>query len=216
VEEDNDMKDIFSYNSDVDKNAYMNWRIDRHNNINNMITIADGYMKASILLAKQSIADNDDKKADILIFPILFDANHAIELYLKAINWSLNILLDNGKKNEGNHDIQQIFSNVCSRVNEFEKEKEKRKQFKDLTSDLRNYIDELYSEIKKSSVKTNKDNMDFSRYPFVKGYINHFYIEEFDNVVVDLESFITRFEEIGRNLDSIAKHYLYDYILEGE
>lgn len=216
MEEDNDMKDIFSYNSDIEKNAYMNWRIDRHNNINNMITIADGYMKASILLAKQSIADNDDKKADILIFPILFDVNHAIELYLKAINWSLNILLDNGKKNEGKHDIQQIFSNVCSRVNEFEKEKEKRKQFKNLTNNLRNYIDELYSEIKKSSVKTNKDNMDFSRYPFVKGYINHFYIEEFDNVVVDLENFITKFEEIGRNLNSIAKHYLYDYILEGE
>lgn len=210
------MKDIFSYNSDVDKNAYMNWRIDRHNNINNMITIADGYMKASILLAEQSITDNDDKKADILVFPILFNANHAIELYLKAINWSLNILLDNGKENEGNHDIKQIFSNVCSKVNKFEKEKEKRMQFRNLTNNLRKYIDELYSEIKKSSAKTNKDNMDFSRYPFDKGYINHFYIEEFDNVVVDLENFITRFEEIGRNLDIIAKHYLYDYILEGE
>lgn len=210
------MKDIFSYNSDVDKNAYMNWRVDKHNNIINMITIADGYMQASILLAKQSVVDNDDKKADILIFPILFNANHAIELYLKAINWSLNILLDNGKKNEGNHDIQQILSTVCSKVNEFEKDAERRKQFKKLTNDLRNYIDELYSEIKKSSGKRSKDNMDFSRYPFAKGYINHFYIEEFDNVVVDLENFITRFEEIGRNLSNISRHYLYDYILEGE
>lgn len=123
-----------------------------------------------LIWLKKSIEDNDDKKADILIFPILFNANHAIELYLKALNWSLNIILDNGKKNEGNHDIKQIFSNVCSKVDKFEKDKEKRKQFKILTNNLRNYLDELYSEIKKSSAKTNKDNMDFSRYPFAKGY----------------------------------------------
>ena len=210
------MKVIFSYNSDVNKNAYMNWRIDRNNNINNMINIADGYMNSSLLLAKQVLTDNSDKKADILIFPILFNVNHSIELYLKAINWSLNILLDNGKKNEGSHDIKQIFSNVCSRVNEFEKDKEKRKQFRALTINLRRYMDELYSEIKKSSVITDKDNMDFARYPFAKGYINHFYIEKFDNVVIDLENFIIRFEEIGMNLSRIAKYYLYDYILEGE
>jgi len=58
--------------------------------------------------------------------------------------------------------------------------------------------------------------MDFARYPFAKGYINHFYIEKFDNVVIDLENFIIRFEEIGMNLSRIAKYYLYDYILEGE
>lgn len=210
------MKDIFSYNPDINKNAYMNWRIDRNSNINNMINIADGYMNSSLLLAKQVLTDNSDKKADILIFPILFNVNHSIELCLKAINWSLNILLDNGKKNEGSHDIKQIFFNVCSRVNEFEKDKEKRKQFKALTINLRRYMDELYSEIKKSSVITDKDNMDFSRYPFAKGYINHFYIEKFDNVVIDLGNFIIRFEEIGMNLSRIANHYLYDYILESE
>lgn len=56
------MKDIFSYNLGIEKNAYMNWRIDRHGYINNMINIVDGYMKSSILLAKQAIADNVDKK----------------------------------------------------------------------------------------------------------------------------------------------------------
>lgn len=207
------MKEVFSYNPDISKTAYMNWRIDRYNNIKNMITIADGYMEASLLLAEQALRDNLDKKADILIFPILFNANHSIELYLKSINWSLNILLNNGKKNEGSHDIKQIFSNVRSRVCEFEKEKERREDFKYLTISLERYIDELYSEIEKSESKTDKDNMDFSRYPFSKGYINHFYIEEFENVAVDLENFMVRFEEIGRNLDSIAKHYLYDYIL---
>ena len=29
-----------------------------------------------------------------MVFPMLFSANHAIELYLKSINWSLNMLLN--------------------------------------------------------------------------------------------------------------------------
>lgn len=37
---------------------------------------------------------NVDKKADIVVFPMLFSANHAIELYPKSINWSLNMLLN--------------------------------------------------------------------------------------------------------------------------
>lgn len=49
--------------------------------------------------------------------------------------------------------------------------------------------------------------MDFSRYPFAKGYINHFYIEELDNVVVDFENFIIRVEEIGTNLNKIVEYY---------
>lgn len=112
-----------------------------------MLTIADGFMKSSVMLAKQALVDNRDKKADILIFPILFNANHAIELYLKAIGWTLNILLRNGKKVEGNHDIQQIFNVVKSRVNEYETDKIRIKTFKELISNLENYIKELFSKI---------------------------------------------------------------------
>ena len=102
------MKAIFSYNIDTNKNAYLNWRTDKHSHINNMITVAKGYMKSSILLTEQILADNWSKKADIIIFPILFNANHAIELYLKAITWTLNILLDKPMKIEGQHNIKQI------------------------------------------------------------------------------------------------------------
>lgn len=44
-----------------------------------MIIIADGYMKAAIMLAQDCLQDNGDKKADIVVFPMLFSANHAIE-----------------------------------------------------------------------------------------------------------------------------------------
>ena len=114
------MKEVFSYNSDTEKTAYMNWRTNRYDEIGNMIVIAEGFMKSAILLAESSLADNSDKKADIIVYPMLFNANHAIELYLKAITWTLNILLNKNKIIEGQHDIHQIFQVVEARAAEFE------------------------------------------------------------------------------------------------
>ena len=54
--------------------------------------------------------------------------------------------------------------------------------------------------------------MDFARYPFDNKYNNHFHVNTYDNVTVDLENFINRFTEIGDNLNSIALHYLYDFL----
>lgn len=206
------MKDIFSYNSDIDKNAYINWRTERFNPIHNMMTLADGFMDASIMLAEQCLKDNRDKKADIIIYSILFNANHSIELYLKAIMWILNRIIGNDKRVEGKHNIKQILNVVQSRVNEFEIDKDRKKQFIKLTNNLKAYIDELFAKPEKEVKGKEKDNMDFSRYPFDKTYESHFYIDTFDNVVVDLENFIERFKEIRQNLRQIAMHYLYDIL----
>ena len=84
------MGKIFSYNVDIDKTAYMNWRTRQHQPIHDMMIIADGYMKAAIMLAQDCLQDNGDKKADIVVFPMLFSANHAIELYLKSIKYQPN------------------------------------------------------------------------------------------------------------------------------
>ncbi len=58
--------------------------------------------------------------------------------------------------------------------------------------------------------------MDFSRYPFDQKYMPHFYITEFENVVVDLENFVHRFKEIGENLRLISIYYLFDILEAGE
>lgn len=108
------MKDIFSYNIDINKNAYMNWRTNKHEHIKNMIVIANRFMLSSIMLVEQILENNRNKNADIVIFPILFNANLAIDLYLKAITWTLNIILDKDEKIEGSHD-KQIF-NLCRRI----------------------------------------------------------------------------------------------------
>lgn len=66
------MEKIFSYNEDIDKTAYMNWRTRQHQPIHDMMIIADGYMKAAIMLAQDCLQDNGDKKADIVVFQCCF------------------------------------------------------------------------------------------------------------------------------------------------
>lgn len=209
------MKEVFSYNADVNKTAYMNWRTSHHDHIYNMIVIADGFMNSAIMLAESALEDNWDKKADSIIYPMIFNANHAIELYLKATVWTLNMLLKNGQKIEGKHNIQQILQTLIKRVQMFESDKDKRKQFKDMINGTKLYVNELFQKIESQDGKRKKDNMDFSRYPLDEHYVPHFYINEFDNVAVDLENFIVRFKEIGENLHAISTHYLFD-ILEAE
>ena len=103
------MKNVFSYNSNIYKNAYMNWRTEKHEPIHNINTLAQGYFESAILSIKSCLADNVDHKADGLIFPILFSINHAIELYEKSICWSMNILLGYKSTYKDNHDIRGIW-----------------------------------------------------------------------------------------------------------
>ena len=170
--------------------------------------IADGYMKAAIMLAQDCLQDNGDKKADIVVFPMLFSANHAIELYLKSINWSLNMLLNMKESFCGGHDIRQIWNTVKKRMIGFETDKEQRKQFKEMTKELDDYISELYDKIDKDhNANAKMKNMDFSRYPFNTDDEYHFYIENYGNEVVDLEMFVEVFKKIDYNLNCIAGYY---------
>ena len=159
------MEKIFSYNVDIDKTAYMNWRTRQHQPIHDMMIIADGYMKAAMLLnMKESFC--------------------------------------------GGHDIRQIWNTVKKRMIGFETDKEQRKQFKEMTKELDDYILELYDKIDKDhNANAKMKNMDFSRYPFNADDEYHFYIENYGNEVVDLEMFVEIFKKIGDNLNCIAGYY---------
>ena len=199
------MKPIFSRNEDIDKTAFLNWRISRDDGIKNMINMADGFMLSSINLAKLSLINNNDKTADILIFPMLTNVNHGIELYLKAIMWLYNILLDSDQRIEGSHNIRQIFKTVKSKAKSYS-QNNNLNDFNNVMLDLENYIDELFSQIKATQ---KNDNMDFSRYPFDKKYKGHFYVDMVGNVEIDLENFIIRFENIRKSLDDISDFLYY-------
>lgn len=200
------MKKIFSRNLFVAKTAFLNWRTVKDDDIGNLKVLADGYLLSSILLCRICIADNDDKKADTLIFPILFSANHGIELYLKSLVWILNKLSNSQHKIEGTHNIKQIMETLKSRILLYHQDKRLLKNFNESTKDLQEYIKEIYGLIGKN---LKRENLDFSRYPVDKNYLSHFYIDDLKNITIDLENFVVRFEKIIESLDNIFSYYYY-------
>lgn len=203
------LQPVFSRNQSIPKMAFMNWRMSEGSDILNLLNIADGFMQSSVEIAIACIEDNDDKKADILIFPILANANHAIELYFKAIIWTLNKLMNINQRTEGSHNIHQLYHVVRSKVFVY-KGKELQTEFDSTTIELKEYINELFARIGGTS---KNDNMDFSRYPFDAKYRDHFYVKEFMNTEVDLENFLHRFQTIHEKIKDFAEHlYWREYL----
>lgn len=189
--------------------AFMNWRMEGDNSIRYFLNLADGYFASSIILAKQCLICNSDKKADVIIFPILANINHGIELYLKSMNWILNEMLKRPVKIEGKHNIDQIYRTLKSKIKAYGGMAELR-AFEESMAELESYITELFAKIKATP---KNDKMDFARYPVSNTYENHFYVDGMGNVEVDLENFIKRFEIIGEKLTWMAEH-LYDLMDE--
>lgn len=204
-------KTIFSENEDFNKSAFLNWRTSSNEDIWNLIVLADGFLSSAIELAKKCIQVNKDKKADILIFPILHNANHGIELYLKSLIWILNKLTNSQYKIEGNHDIQQMFQTVQSKIRNY-KDQQWLEDFNERNKILSNYIDELFVLIKPEGKQVD---MDFSRYPITNKYEKHFYINNLDNVTIDLENFVEQFSQIKEALHERASYFFFQE-LKGE
>lgn len=199
------MQPVFSRNDRVGKMAFLNWRIKRDDEITNMLMLAEGFLLSSIMLSQQCLVDNSDKKANIVIFPILTNANHGIELYLKAILWTLNKLLDSSLRIEGKHNIKQIFETVRAKVKVY-KGNMSLKDFDAETVCLKSYIEELFEKI---NATPKDDKMDFSRYPLSDKYENHFYVDVIGNVEVDLENFVIQFEKIKEGLERVSDFLYY-------
>ncbi|MFY0782903.1 hypothetical protein AB1K18_21825 [Peribacillus simplex] len=199
------MKDIFSYHTDINKNAYMNWRTNRFDHIHNMHVIAEGFMNSAITLTETCLKDNHDKKADMLIFPILFNLNHGIEVYLKAMCWNLNQLLNKTETFESSHNLKNLIKATKKLTVEFDK----RTEALQWSFQLEKYIDELYTKI-----ETVKDNgrkfydITFARYSLTRDLEPQFYITEFNNVVIDLENFVQFFNDVYKDLDNMSSYLL--------
>lgn len=195
------MNDVFSSNNNFKKNAYLNWRTKKNDDLSNMIVIAEGYEEATFSLINSVLNDNHDNKADSLIFPILFNANHSMEVYLKNICWSLNRLLKKDETIKGNkfafhHELDKHYQNMIALENEYQPNSNK-KEFTDLNSHLNKYITELYSKTK---------DITFPRYTLGKEN-PQFYVEELDNVTIDLENLKEMYTVIFNNLNQLSYHF---------
>lgn len=197
---------IFDYNKDINKNAYVNWRTSSYDDSNNLSVIGDGYFLSATILVENCLSDNHDKKADIVIFPILHGIIHGTEIYLKSIYNTLAKFLKEERIFLGGHNIQQLYHEVEGIVCRFENKynsKENIKHFKDEIASVKKFIDQIYDKTK---------NMDFVRYPIDSKKNNHFYVESTENIVVDLEVLYKEVISMHKSLECIHGYYttIYD------
>lgn len=209
-EKNPNIKPIFSRNLDIDKIAFLNWRMDGCE-MRSMLNLAEGYLTSAISLTRLCLLDNNNKKADIIIFPILANANHGIELYLKGITFILDAILKNEIKIEGTHNLEKLYFTLKSRIKDVEGES-KFIDFEVKFIGLTKYINELFEKLKPTP---KNDKMDFPRYPFSKKNENHFYVDSFTNIEIDLENLIYRLEDIFTNFESLSDYFYYNK-LQGE
>lgn len=161
---------IFDYNKCIDKTAYLNWRMQFGNQRRQFTTMGEAFFSSAYNLIQQCLSDNSDKKADSWIFPILFNLVHGIEVYMKAINASLNCVLDKKRTQiEGKHDIKDLCSTARQLIIEY-KEKNKCETTKQMFSAIKvimNFIANIYDKT---------DDMTFARYPMDSDKVEHFYV----------------------------------------
>ena len=176
------MDSIFQYNQNVEKTAYLNWRSNKYTNQRRqLVVMGDNFFSSAYNLLQQCINDNGDKKADSWIFPIMFNIVHGIEIYLKAINVILNIVLnEQNQAIQGGHNIKQLCQTSKNLILKY---KNKRKN--ETTDQMWTAIKVIENFIENIYIKT--DDMTFARYPMDKNKNGHFYIQALDNSVIDME-----------------------------
>lgn len=199
------MNEIFSSNKNITKNAYLNWRTKQNDHFNNMNVIASGFASASLELVEKTITSgNLGHEADELIFPILFNTNHAIEVYLKTISWTINVLLKKEETYDNTHDLKRLMNSVKELTEELHTDFD----FDHHYGLLNRYIDELYQTIQ--IPKDNGQNfvdISFSRYTLTTQKQPQFYVNKLTNVVIDLENFCNVFTDIFDKLDNLSSYY---------
>ncbi|WP_396636738.1 hypothetical protein [Maribacter sp. R77961] len=204
-----DIQDIFSRNEVIDKIAFLNWRMES-GDIVNLFNLGDGYFDSAIILCDRCLSKNKGKIADILIFPIFMNFNHGIELYLKGLTLTLNELLKIDIKIDGTHNLNQLFSVLKARIKDLDGQKKANEIVKD-NFNLREYLNELTTTLNPNQ---KNDKMDFSRYPFTKKEGNHFYVDTWNNIEVDLENLKNRITIIYQKLEQYADYFYYERLQE--
>ena len=127
----------------------------------------------------------------------MFNVVHGIEVYLKAINCVLSIILSKEKGiTEGGHDIRALCATARNLIIEHK------------TANRNTTTEQMFSAIKLVekfvlNIYDKTDDMTFARYPLAKNKQGHFYIQSFENEVIDLELLKEQMVFVYKMLDFI-------------
>lgn len=189
---------IFQYNADIDKTAFLNWRTGfAHTSRRQFVILGEAFFSTAYNLIQQCLLNNRDKKADSWIFPIMFNVVHGIEVYLKAINAALSLVLNKERSiTEGGHDLKALYGAARNLIIEYK------------TSNKCATTEEMFQGIKVvgkfiENIYKKTDDMTFARYPLAKDKQGQFYIDTFKNEVIDLELLAEQIVYVYKMLDFI-------------
>lgn len=202
---------IFQYNADINKTSYLNWRTGfAHTSRRQFVVMGEAFFSTAYNLLQQCLIDNSDKKADSWIFPIMFNIVHGIEVYLKAINAVLSVVLKKNRDvSEGGHDLKALCGTARNLVIEYK------------TTNKNITTSQMFEGIKVvekfiSNIYEKTDDMTFARYPLAKNKQGHFYIETFENEVIDLELLKEQIVYVFKMLDFIYEMPEMDLEIQAE
>lgn len=201
----------------------LNWRLGRNDSISGSnYAMADGYYECSVHLIDECLKNNQNKKADVWIFPIMFCVNQFIELYLKGIltqieqidmqtqwDWQIDIF-------KGSHSIDKL----CHKLYDYQKNNPKKKIA--LLDEIQIIVD--FTEI---LVEQNGFDFTFPRYPTAinkdkntkskQPNLPQFFNNEFENCGLNLKMYLKWVIEMHNILDGIACNVeaQIEYLCEG-
>ena len=202
---------IFQYNEDIDQTAFLNWRTGfAHTSRRQFVIIGEAFFSTAYNLVQQCIFDNRDKKADSWIFPIMFNVVHGIEVYLKAINAALSFVLNKERSiTDGGHDLKALYGTARNLIIEY-KSSNKCATTEEMFQGIKvvgKFIDNIYAKT---------DDMTFARYPLAKDKQGHFYIDTFENEVIDLALLAEQIVYVYKMLDFIYEMPELDLEIQAE
>jgi len=164
--------------------AMLNWRLDYYKDCKTMqiaydfLTFGKAYLANAIIsLDTLCKSENIYNQADVLIFPILFDVWHSLELLLKSGKLLCKLINEPAKEHahDSHHNIYTLFG-------EFKKEI----ATLGLKKSAKIYLKEVSALIKEFD--TQKANFDFARYSIDKKTDSQFYNRSYKERGVDVKS----------------------------
>lgn len=180
--------------------AYMSWRMREGKEAVKYQEQGEGYFVSAIILLEQCLAENRDRKGDAVIFPVLFNAEQGVELYIKAF---FKLLGEHGILYQGRlrtHDIKTLFANWMTLLSQSDAAVRQIAE-KDIET-IRSFITHLFEKT---------EDVTFARFPYDTHDVKHFYVDANSNIIVDMNILIkwikACFYILDRNFILLEKHF---------
>lgn len=189
---------IFNSKSNKYDLAVIDLKISKENEASSLSKLANSYLTTSIVLLENSIDDNIYLKDD-LIMPIVFLVNQGIELHIKSIRLSLNVILGVKKRRIRSSDLHGLWISTKNKMiqctNDINKD-----EFNSWCKPIENYIDEWIK-----ITYGDNSNLDYPTFNFGN---NRNYIHNYCNVLVDLKKYLILVRDINDSFHRISQFYL--------